>query len=571
VSRLHLSAGRVAAVASLLLLAAVGWLALSGWRMVDGLATARDERSPLKEALRDQDWAAAELHARRMADGAADAARASSSPPLVAASGLPLVGDDLAALRTTARAADLAASGAAVPLAAGLQALTAPIADGATVPLDRLEAAAPTAAAAASAASRAADQMEDIPRATLLEGSRHRVEEATEDLRDLADRAALLDLALGVLPGALGADGPREYLIGFQNLAEARPTGGIVGAWALVQMADGRPVLAETGANDDLEELRGPVRDLGPEAAALYGQQLAPSPNLNLSPHVPQAGVLLSDLWVSQGRPAPDAVVFLDPVGLATMLGPEASVEVPGGPPITEENLVKVLLRDVYRTYDGHTRGRTEYLSRVTGAVFERVLDDGLLLGPGLRRVAEAAEDGHVLAWSPDSAEQALFEKAGVAGSLPEPAPDDVGVYLTNADASKLDYYLDVNVRTVRACAGRGPSVEVVLGNKTPRKVPEYVGHHLDNGSPVTTHRVLLTFLLPPERGVDRIAVDGQTTTLASGTERGWTVVRSTVEVPRAQSRTVDVELSGLESAPVRVRTQPMVRRMDVTTGVSCS
>lgn len=566
-----MSPGRIVLVGSLLVLAAVAWLAWSGWRLVDGLLTVRAQEPALSQAIRDQDWDAADRHVQGMSDGAQQAADAASALPLAAASVLPVVGDDVTALRVAARAADVASSEAAVPLLTALRELTAPGPDGTAVPLDRLQAAAPPASAAAAAASRAAADMEAVPVGRLFPAVREPFEKATAGVVELSDRTAIVDQALRVLPGALGAEGPREYLVAFQNLAEARPTGGIVGAWALIEMADGRPVLKDTGVNDDLETLRGPVRDLGPEASALYGQKLGPPQNVNLSPHFPQAALLLSDLWAAQRREVPDAVLALDPVGLATMLRPDATVEVPGGPALTGDNLVEVLLNDVYRIFDNRNRARAQYMSRVTGQVFQQTLDDGLLQGSTLRRVAKAAADGHVLAWSPDAAEQELFERVGVSGSLPPPDPDVVGAYVTNIDASKLDYYLDVEIRTLRPCGGSGPQVEVTLENEAPAEVPEYVGHHLDDGTDPTFHRVLLTFLLPPERGVARMAVDGQTSTLTSGTERGWTVVQTPVELSRGQTRTVSAELSGMTSVPLSVLTQPQRRQIDVTTDVACS
>jgi Protein of unknown function (DUF4012) len=185
------------------------------------------------------------------------------------------------------------------------------------------------------------------------------VEEAA-GVRELADRTAALDQLMQVLPSMLGADEPPEYLVVFQNLAEARPTGGIVRAWALVDIAEGRPTLADDGANDDL----------------------ALSQNVNLSPHFPQAAQLLSDLWVAQDRAAPDGVVSLDPAAFAALLQGRGRVDVAGGPSVTSDTLVDVVLRQVYEIYgEDQEEARTAYLSRLTGAVFGRVLDD--VLAPG--------------------------------------------------------------------------------------------------------------------------------------------------------------------------------------------
>ena len=75
-----------------------------------------------------------------------------------------------------------------------------------------------------------------------------------ERFNSYVDRVGELSRALGsaqkateVLPGFLGADGPRDYLLVFQNNAEIRTTGGLPGSWAEVHAEDGRLEIDPTG------------------------------------------------------------------------------------------------------------------------------------------------------------------------------------------------------------------------------------------------------------------------------------------------------------------------------------
>lgn len=49
-----------------------------------------------------------------------------------------------------------------------------------------------------------------------------------------------------------GDDGAKQYLVAFQNTAEARGTGGILGAYAIVELKKGSLKVIETGSNEPL-------------------------------------------------------------------------------------------------------------------------------------------------------------------------------------------------------------------------------------------------------------------------------------------------------------------------------
>lgn len=555
---------------AVLVLGFATWGGVAAWRVADGVSRAQEEQQELTAALREQEWTLAGTHAERLAEASSSAASAATALPLRAAAELPVVGGDVRAIQTTVLAVDVASSRVAVPLVRALQNIAAEAEPGAGVPVAAMQRAAPQVATAAEAAEAAFTSLEPIRASELHPRLRQPVQEAREGLAQLSERTGLLAQAMDVLPAALGADDPREYLVVFQNLAEARPTGGIAGAWALVEFDDGRPTLSATGANDDLERLSRPVRNLGPEVQALYGPDLALSQNVNLSPHFPQAALLLSDLWREQGREAPDGVVSLDPTALAALMEGAGPVDVAGGPSLTSDNLVKVLLEDVYAIFDGENSERLRYLSRSTGAVFAQAMEAHRSAGAVVDAMVEPARQGHVMVWSPLERQQALFEAAGLDGSLPQPAGDEVGVYVTNLDGSKLDYYLDINVRTVAGCAGSSAAIEVDLTNSAPMDIPDYVGNKLDTAPAPTTHRVLLALYLPPQRGINELKLDGRQIPFSDGTERGWVVARAALSLPSDSTHTVTAVLAGPISPPTSVLTQPLLRRATINTSVPC-
>jgi len=555
----------------LVLVVLLVWGALAALSLRSHATAAADRVSQVQDALELRDLEGARRATEAASAETRQAADAAGALPLVLASHLPgRAGSLLADVRTVVGATDLAVTDGALPLVGVAGVVEDPsgmLREDGSIDVDRLQQTADAVHPAAVALAEAQRRVAGVDPASMPSQLADGVRRAAEGIDELADRARDADSALAVLPAALGAQEPRSYLVAFQNPAEVRPTGGIIGTWALVTVDDGRTQLQETGSNDDLEGLRGPVRDLGAEYAALYPpEDVAYSQNVNLSPHFPSAGLLLSDLWVAQGRPAPDGVVALDPQGMAPLLRGAGDVQVAGGPSVNADTVVDVLLRQAYEAFADDQDARKEYLSTLVGTAFADALGGGAFDTATLRGLLDAAEEGHLLAWSSREPEQAALVEAGMSGALPAPTPDAAGVYLTNVSASKLDYYLSQDVVATPACGGAPPRLTVRLGSSAPARVPQYVANKLPGVAP-TTESLLVALYLPPERGIDQVRVDGQPVQLAAGTEGGWSVARFTVQVPRESTVEVVADLAGDPSAPTTLRTQALVQPATTATG----
>ena len=567
------TAGLVLLGLGLALVALLVWGALSALAVREHATAAAGLVEEVQTALELDDLDGALAGTRAAAEETSRAHDAASALPLRLGSHLPgRAGHLLADLRTVVAATDLAVGDGALPLVevvAAVRDTSGLLREDGSVDTELLQGAAEDVVPAARSLQEAQRELASVDAGSLPGPVRAPVRRAQEGVDALAGRASSAGSALSVLPAALGAEGPRSYLVAFQNPAEVRPTGGIVGTWALVTVEDGRTQLQGTGSNDDLEALTTPVRDLGAEYAALYpAEQVANSQNVNLSPHFPHAGLLLSDLWVAQGRPAPDGVVAVDPQGMAPLLEGAGEVAVQGGPSVSADTVVDVLLRQAYEAFATDNAGRKEYLSAVVGTAFADALGGGALRPDTLTGLVAAAERGHVVAWSPREDEQAALERARMAGVLPEPTPDAAAVYLTNIAASKLDYYLSEDVSSAPACGDAPPRLTVRLSSDAPARVPEYVANKLD-GVDATTESLLVALYLPPQRGISQVRVDGRPVQLAAGSERGWSVARFTVEVPRKAQVEVVADLTGEQSALTELGTQALVRPATTSTA-SC-
>ncbi len=534
------------------------WGAIETRNVVAAARDARAAQADLEERLESRDWAGARTAGDRLRVAADDASAAAHALPLDIAAWLPMVGDDVEAAQVLTGGLDRISKDALDPLLQSLEGADSLSTGGGTVDVALLADLGAVMAPADETISDVAADVAALDTDALLGPLREPVEEARDGLAELADRSHDVSGLVQHLPGFLGADGPRQYLLVLQNPAEARPTGGIVGTFALVRAEGGQLTLVETVGNDALLQLDRAGLDAVPEAVALFGEQLSHVANLTMSPDFPQAAQLLSHLWQQSGQPAPDGVIALDPVALQQVLGVTGAVAVPGGPEVNADNAVDLLMHNAYDLLGGLSDARDDYLKNVVGAVFTAATQPGTDLWGLGQALALPEVRGHVTVWSGREDEQAFLRDVAYAGELGDPA-DRVGVYVTNADASKLDYFLDAAIAAT--CTGDGSTVSLTLTNSVPAEVSHYIGSKLT--TPNTTHRVTVSWYVPRGRGVGSLTVDGGAASFVTGDEGDWLVLRREVDIPAGGSVRIDLSIPG--STPLAdVMTQPFVRAPQV-------
>ena len=113
-----------------------------------------------------------------------------------------------------------------------------------------------------------------------------------------------------------GADAPKRYMIAFQNSAEARGTGGILGAFAIIELNKGALTVVRTGSNAVLYSLKDVPVAVPAEFTKLYGKNPAILQNSNLSPHFPYGAEIWMGLWKKQFGEQLDGVIAVDPSSL---------------------------------------------------------------------------------------------------------------------------------------------------------------------------------------------------------------------------------------------------------------
>ena len=562
---------RVALGAAVVLLLVLAWAGFQGWRGARELQAAAGTLTAARADLGDGERARAQLD--RAGQQTAAARRHLTDPVLRAFAAVPRLGDPLDTAAGLARAADTTVHGALLRLvtAAGAEPGARLTAGPGTVDVDYLASRAAPARQAEQALQRAAATVAATPASSGV----GRVDAARADfsdqLRELQQVVADVALALDVAPSLLGQTGTQRYLVLSQSPAEARGTGGLLGGYTLLEVTDGAVSVVRSGARTDLESPGEPVVDLGAEFDDHYGANGARNGwiNSNLSPHLPYAARIWTALWERQFPEPLDGVVLLDPVALSYLMPATGPVTLTGGEVVTADDVVDLTLKDVYARFpapsqDPQRDALLQEVSTGVAATLTSAEPDGRALAQGLSR---AVAERRLLFWSADQQVQARLAGTAISGTLPTgPAVGDV---IVDAAGSKLDYYLERDLRYTSGCGTGASRLALTLTNTAPTSgLPAYVTPEpLRAGRPEGTNLVLATLYVPPASVVTGLTLDGRDVSYGQGTELGLVWLEAQVVLEPGQSAELVatfVEPAGSDGQVERIA-QPLVREETFT------
>lgn len=265
----------------------------------------------------------------------------------------------------------------------------------------------------------------------------------------------------------LGGSGPRTYLLGVQNNGELRGTGGLISYLALISVENGRIAVRPTEEEDLVEDaISRSGRTFGfdvddpVERPKAYAERYdhnaggAILQSTNIDPDLPTVGPVLLRLFEARAGQAVDGAILVDPFALAEILGatggplqvpPFALAEAPTLPPqLTEDNVARTLLVDVYDAFGGLNPARREFDDAVTLAVLQRLTQGDWEPAVLARALADAAAARRLQLYSADEVEQTGFVTLGIAGAMTDPhdVVDMLAVTGVNAGPDKSDAHV---------------------------------------------------------------------------------------------------------------------------------
>ncbi|WP_208899711.1 DUF4012 domain-containing protein [Streptomyces incarnatus] len=577
--------------------AAVAWIGVTGLLAHHELRAAQDDLDALRKSVATAATShpapaaagapAESLQERLMrsaAEHAASAHELTTGPAWYTAAQLPYIGRPFETVRGIARLSDRLTGAVLPPLVQAVPRFSAGAhAGGIPHVLTELEAQAPAFTRASRIASEVQSDAHRLPGSTWLPAADHARAQLSDQLDRLVPQTRDVAVAARVVPSMLGAHGPRRYLFAFQNTAEARGTGGLPGAFAVLRADRGRLAFEHFGNNTEMDGTHADV-DLGADFAAQYGNNGPQSlwANSNMSPHFPYAARIWTADWQSRSGERLDGAIAIDPSGLGLLLRATGPARLPDGTELSADNAVDTTERAAYAKYDDVARRKAYFVetARAAAGRLMKASGDPHMIPALLSAVHDVQREGRLQVWSAHPDEQRLLQTRPFSGVLPDTPGPFAGLVVNNAAGTKLDYYLDRGlVWAPGACTddGRAVTVTVTLTNRAPVSgLPQYVTQRVD-APPYRTrpgdNRLLLTYYAGVGARLKGAALDGRPVTPVTGAERGHPAYTLDLELPRQSSRTLVLQLREPDAdRPPTILRQPLVTplRTEVKPAAPC-
>ncbi len=250
-------------------------------------------------------------------------------------------------------------------------------------------------------------------------------------LPEIRGRATAAEQSLASLISFAGGDGPRRYLVLFQNPDEVRPTGGFINTYGVLVAVDGNLSLERY---ESIESWTGPR----PDAVATPAERGSPLrfdtrvpqslANVNTWPDWPLAAQLATRLWERGGEQKVDGVVTFTPASLASILGVVGPVSIDAyGETVTAANVIERIDFHTHLPAPEPGPARKEFVAVLAQAVLTKLFDAPASQWDGLAgALGTSFGDREAMAWSTDGKVAEVVAARGWDGSIPVTAGDFV-------------------------------------------------------------------------------------------------------------------------------------------------
>ena len=370
-----------------------------------------------------------------------------------------------------------------------------------------------------------------------------RLADARDDALDLVaplgDGVDALSPVMKVLPGMLGSENERKYLIAMLNPSEQRYSGGAVLALSVLTTEDGRFDVSSTFDTGESRAFFRPFFWLKVKGNPFHrGRQSIQT--ATYAPSWPVSGNELLNAFRSlRGRPGA-GVIAVDSVALGRLLEFTGPITVPGYPPLTPDNFVYETIGNYDAYPDAEVRKR---LNRSLAPAFTEALlapDDVV---DKLTAIHELAQARHFAVYFRNPEPQAAFARLGLVGDLSDTEHDYIGVFNQNTNVSKADYWQRRVVESevdLRPDGSARVRLRINVHNDSPPPAP---GAYYQVGQSYTTrwNGMSLAAFLPMGATIDSTRLDGKVVPFTPRQYFGRPFVRRTIDFPPQSRKTYEI------------------------------
>jgi hypothetical protein len=559
----------------LIVVGLVAWVAIRASMARGELEAAIPLASSMQEQVVAGDGDGAQQTSQELQRRAESAAALTNDPIWRAFEIIPNVGNNLVVVRQLSTAVDSLARDAVAPLAEVAGGITVDSfrPDDGTIDVQPLIDARPAVASAAAALLVAGEDADGIDASGTVDEVANAVTKFRSAISDAQSSVSAVDKAVRLLPAMLGADGPRDYAVLFQNPAELRSSGGIVGAVALVHTESGAMQLVQQAPGASFPRHPEPVLELPTETRGLYGDITGQYMlNVGLTPNFPLTARLAQEMWRLEFGLQVDGVLSIDPIALGYLLQATGPITLPTGDVLSSDNAVSLLLTDVYERYED-PKEQDAFFAAAAASVFSAVASGAADPIALIQALGKAGSEQRVLVWNSGERDQEILADTTLAGGLPvsDENAQRFGLYFNDATGAKMDTYLDVTTSigqvTCRNDQRPNISVEVTLTNIAPEdaatSLPTYVtGGGVYGIAPGNVKTIASVYGAP---GLDNLGLkqNGENVPYLPASDSGYPVSAATVELAPGQSTVLRYDWLGaaLFDGEIELQSTPVIHR----------
>lgn len=399
-------------------------------------------------------------------------------------------------------------------------------------------------------------------------------------VRQAAPLAESAEPIVNLVSAAMGQQGPRNYLLAFQNNAESTALGGSAASYTLMHTDNGAVSIADQANSGDFQEFVPVDVPVDQSALDLYGPYLIDHVNTSTSrPDFPTAASIMQAFWARDRGSNVDGVISLDPIALALMLDATGDITLTSGDVLTSDNALALLTNGIYVRYpDNEDQPKADaFFAEAAATIVGKVMTGDFDVAAMIKSVSTGVEQGDIMMWSSNPDEQAALDGFKIQGKLPVTNDEStsIGVYYRDTSASKMDFYLNTATTTTSdiCAAPESPTFTTTvtltstLTAEQSRSLPEYVASRDWGGSKFRTEVFVYG---PVGASVAGLTVQKEgldTGRSVSTTDLGRPVASFYAYLAPGQSTTVDVSFTGAPGiyGPLDVRGTPMINPTAVT------
>lgn len=372
---------------------------------------------------------------------------------------VPVYGDDIRAVQGMASVVDDLAQQSLPKLSETIQTLTStPLSENGVVNLDPISQAATGLNEANTLIQQQLADLKSLPtpHISLVKDA---YDQGVNQFQSIASLLNQANDMIQILPQFLGQDGSRTYLIIANTPAETRSGGGLIGSLGTMVADHGQISIGDFYSNKEFI-------DLGMNATASEIEMFLTPLHFSFDirdqmakPDFATVATSVTDIWQRSSHACQiDGVMSIDPVFIQEMVKISGDITLDNGTVLTGDNTAEFLLNTIYK--DVPIDMQDQYFQTVAFEAMNKMfsnLDFNKLMTMA-KIMTPMAQQRHLYMYSFHEDEAQNFQNAGLAKGIPSSEENpEIGIYLNQQNASKLDWYVQRQTHVTRtACNADG-------------------------------------------------------------------------------------------------------------------